>query len=333
MQDVLLTLVRLLSPDSRVNSLKEIEEVVGFECAARLGQVLNSPRFSGRHNGISIVRCKAWLDQYLSNHEFSASSTGRARDYFRRYSTLVPGGLTPGVLHGKTVLDFGCGVANPLGFSVILFLNGAESVVALDPGEIDREMAVASMKTLLVEVMENPERFDLGGCGVEYIRLRSRRLNWERLLRLEGDECIRFVRGGVRDLDCAFDLILSTSVLEHVKDLAGDLEVLFRLCSDGALMVHRVDFTDHRHFMSDYHKFGFMLDGEHKGLNGLRYSDVISRFLRAGFEVVTEDVRREELDDRFLAAIVEKFRSYSNEDLAISYAGICVRKPERSAHG
>lgn len=326
MTDLQVTLVQLVTPVDRDRSLAALKPILGDDATERLRAALSASPYNARHNGLSAARCKALLDQYNAAHEFSPTSTRRAIDYFHRYSALVPGGLTAQRLQGKSILDYGCGLSNPLAFGVLLVLNGATSVTCVDPGTFDKELSAASLKALCVEVLADPGKFDFVSAGVPVILQRFAMLDWAALYRMEIEGPVRALSTDIGAISDIFDLVFSTSVLEHVMEPEAQFERLHELTSSNAMMVHRIDFTDHRHHMANYHKFGFARDGMFKGLNGLRYVDMRLQLQASGFTIIHEDVRRDEVSDEFMASLHPLFARYSRADLTVGYVGICLER-------
>ncbi|WP_454831470.1 class I SAM-dependent methyltransferase [Pseudoxanthomonas wuyuanensis] len=330
MTDLPFTLVQLITPNTREAALSRLAGIIGTDGAERLRTELKGSPYTPRHNGLSTSRCRAWLDAYLADHEFSPTSIRRVLDYYRRYGLLLPDGLSVATLQGRRVLDYGCGLSSPLNFGVLLYLNGADSVLGVDPGTFDKELSAASLKALSVEILSNPAKFDLAGVSVDMILARFGHLDWERLYALQPTPQVSAIRTDVQTVEGPFDLVFSTSVLEHVMEPRVQFARLHAITAPGALMVHRIDFTDHRHHMPNYHKFGFMLDGQYKGLNGLRYVDIRRLLVEAGFEVVREDTRRDKVPDDFMSRVVPPFERYTLADLTVGYAGVSLAR--RSVH-
>ena len=267
-----------------------------------------------RHNGLSTSRCKAWLDNYLAAHEFSPTSVRRAIDYINHYKRL-------GRVGGH-VLDYGCGLSNPLGVGVLLYLNGVDGVVAVDPGKFDAELSAASLKALSISILADPARFDLDGVGTVGLMRRFASLDWSALYRLESTPEVQLINGTCADVKGRFDSVISTSVLEHVQDIPGELRRLHAMTNPGARMIHRIDLTDHRHHNVDYHRFGFMRDGQLHGLNGLRSCDFLRLFEEAGFRVERASKSRIELDEAFLRSVQPPFDRYDADELGVTLLNV-----------
>jgi SAM-dependent methyltransferase len=309
-----MTLARLITPQTRPQALTEITATIGTEASARLARALDASPYTLRHNGLSTSRCKAWLDRYLAGHEFSPTSVRRAIDYVKYYRRL-------GSVRGR-VLDYGCGLSNPLGVGVLLYLNGVQGVVAVDPGKFDAELSSASLKELSIGILADPGRFDLASVGTAELMRRFAALDWASLYRLESTPQVQLVNGTSADVEGRFDTVISTSVLEHVSDMPGELRRLHAMTNPGARMIHRIDLTDHRHHMAGYHRFAFMRDGTLHGINSLRSCDYLRLFEEAGFRVERADKSRVELDEAFLKSVKPPFDRYDADELAVTVVNV-----------
>lgn len=143
--------------------------------------------------------------------------------------------------------------------------------------------------------------------------------------------------------DCGnrFEVVLSNSALEHVRDPRGALGRLYRSSRRDALGLHRVDFRDHRDFG---HPLEFLiLDDAQLELetgavkyqigNRARPSEYSSFFADAGFAVLDFEVgawcSQDYVDDFIerLRRSPSAYRSTSPSDLAVAGGTFLVKRP------
>jgi SAM-dependent methyltransferase len=341
MSDLQVLLAKLAIPSEREPVYAELALLLPAQLIGLLQSALQDKRYTYRHNGLSSARCKAALDKYIAEHSFSPTSPSRAVDYIQKYRELLPDAFAPATLRAGHVLDYGCGIHNPLSLALILYLNGAQGVVATDPGRLDTELAELSIRTFVLDFLQRPAKYNLGTLSTGDLMARFSRLNWSALLNFEAarapDRPITFANASIRDLlpdrKSSIALILSTTVLEHVEDLQAELQLMHDLLVPGGRMVHRIDLTDHRHFLPDYHPLAFVKDGVLTGLNGLRYKDIRALFHAAGFRIDKEDLIRYPLENGFMQHVHEKFRGYTQAEIEITYAGVVLTKERMPAGG
>lgn len=107
------------------------------------------------------------------------------------------------------------------------------------------------------------------------------------------DELIRCIREPAESLESipanSCDVVLSTSVLEHVSNLRSVCQTLARVTVPGGIGIHSIDFMDH---WSPDRPLDFLLLGENspearrlsRG-NRLRLSDHLNQFRQCGFDI------------------------------------------------
>jgi SAM-dependent methyltransferase len=115
--------------------------------------------------------------------------------------------------------------------------------------------------------------------------------------------------------DNSIDLVCTTSVLEHVPPdaLRGILQECHRICRDGAVMSHVVDYTDHyAHSDASITPYNFLRfpDGEWERYNPaihyqnrLRHHQYGELFLAAGFDVLVERAHQPENGETQLRSV------------------------------
>lgn len=124
------------------------------------------------------------------------------------------------------------------------------------------------------------------------------------------------------------DIIMSTSVYEHIEDPAAELAWHRSLLRPGGYAMHTIDFRDHRSYVFDgFHPWSFMIDGGYgegsknagvrhdHWINGLRLSQLLNVVEGAGWEVV--DVRRDVVEtptEKHQSMFRPEFKDLSAED-------------------
>lgn len=330
--------VKCLIPEMRDEALDRIGLIVGSEAKSRLSESLSNDYCRFPRNGKDLTVAYGLLTEYLQSHSNRSASPITTVNLIKEYARIAPHAFLPEAFRGKAVLDYGCGVGNPLGVSVLLFAIGAGSVVATDPGDVNALMAQSASREFLIEFLRNPSALNPWGFPAEEAKARVLSLDWAGLLNVDLSvfkaDPITYYNGFIGDVECdylkSFDIVLSTSVLEHVMDFEKDIKTLNSVMRAGGVMIHRIDLTDHRHGMPGYHPLGFMQDGAYyengkwRGLNGLRYCDMKRIIEGNGFIIEHEDLRNYEFRGEF--NVTPQFKHYTREELGVTYAGICARK-------
>lgn len=242
----------------------------------------------------------------------------------------------------RRFLDFGAGVFQPLGYSALFWLHGAERCVALDNNSllVSRNADYIAARTakslwdILCEVLAEPELYGLkDGRFVERVfRLNRAALRDGDLDKGLGDAPIRRFCGLIQDLDEGdFDFTVSQAVLEHVHGFDDAARALFERTAPGGVHFHDVDFRDHRSFNNPaaFSKWDFLFteEGDGGACNRLRLSEVVAAFERAGFRVLEARPRRATMPDEMRARIIPRFRGMSEDDLTAISAELFLQRP------
>ncbi len=253
--------------------------------------------------------------------------------------------------HPRTVLEMGAGSFQPLAHGLILYLNGAETALAVDVSEHlhNTEQAAQACFELLLHVIAFPERYVLLGTHPEAIRQRAYALpldalqkgDWNALLTTQA---ARFAYAG---LDAArtllpegqIDFMFSNAVLEHVHEPEDALAWHYKLLKPGGIVQHRIGLDDHRHYENpdQFTAWTFMEDGEYGPastvrpdlwINGLRVSHWRAWFEKSGYQILSwqctphfptpPDIRQR---------VREEFRDLPEEDLRTFILTAVLRKP------
>lgn len=199
-------------------------------------------------------------------------------------------------LAGARVLDLGAGLFYPLSSSVLLYANGAREAIAFEPWPIHADFAASALQTLVLALLDEPERFALPGVDPATLAPRLAQLDLRQLAqRLQAGQG-ELELGGVRllrSLDAlpgaSLDLVFSNSVLEHIDDLPASLARQHALLRAGGMACHTVDFADHRHYADRrVHPLQLLQDGVLDAINGLRPPPMEALFLAAGFQAIKQ---------------------------------------------
>ncbi len=204
---------------------------------------------------------------------------------------------------GKRLVEIGCGATNGVGYALAGL--GAASVVCQEP--YARHDVGLDAKHLQQQVLAHPK------------------VKFHTVLRTDTLAAIP---------DASVDVVLSNSVLEHVRDLPALCAELARILTPGGVMLHRVDYRDH-FFKYPFHFLLFSQKVWNRFLNPgdlprWRYDDHAAALARAGFDVSVLDYARDE--DAF-AAVADRlhpdFAARDPDVMNIVTATLlcCLRRP------
>jgi SAM-dependent methyltransferase len=165
-------------------------------------------------------------------------------------------GVDPPALAGQSLLEIGPG--GNFALAAVLLAQGVGRVTCLDR---DRLCFDSGIRTDLYEELNR--RLD-GGLSALVVRVGDRcQLSPERFEYRVGAP-IEMAPFG----DASFDFIFSCACLEHVDDPERALRQMHRILRPGGLMLHQIDFRDHRDFS--------------RPLEFLRYREALWRWISAG---------------------------------------------------
>jgi SAM-dependent methyltransferase len=264
----------------------------------------------------------------------------------RRFSDLlrpILAQMKPADLDGATVVDLGCGSLNPLGFSFLLLMLGAERAYAIDLEPIQNiEIAVRALATAAGWLFAEPQRV-LDGVSITPEDVLRNLRGFQLPLLSAGNpagiapERLQHRVESVYDLslpDGQADAVFSVSLLEHLDRPEDALESLRRITRPGGLGHHVIDFNDHRIYWGDVKSpFEFLKVESTEplvhGSNRIRCAEFCSLFERHGFvveHVETQGPYTAELSEEERAQFVEPYRSMRRENLMAVGARIVVRR-------
>ena len=253
----------------------------------------------------------------------------------------------------ETVCDIGCGKHNPLGSSLVMYLNGASRCLAMDMDRIDWPRATEALNDLVQDILREPDRWLFIRKNEPLFRERLGQLHFfrpednpleDRFVR----SFITFFNSSLEDAAVAADCVdfsFSEAVLEYFNPFPQAMKAVFDLMAPGSIGYHMIDFRDHRHFRKPM-RYGFWhfltedLDGLSReelagrgiSTNVLRYSEVGDALRSAGFDILEYrpvDVR--EMPPEVAGTLRGRFAGMQREDLEILTAWCVIGKPGADA--
>jgi SAM-dependent methyltransferase len=248
-----------------------------------------------------LDRIGAFLPYYLTN--WNESGPDQIVADYRRY--LAMAGQTT---DGATVVEVGSGRTNSVGY--LLAALGAARVICLEPfASLDRVQDEKLLNSIAGLRNTTPKRIA------------------DRVDRVHS-------LIGVRD--GSVDIVLSSSVLEHIKDLDTTLGELKRVSRPAGAMLHVVDYRDH-FFKYPYHFLQFsratwegLLDpGD---LPRWRLSDHVIALRNLGYKVTILDRRDDPEAFRAIKPRLAAQFDPTDPDLAVTFAAILARTGTSDEH-
>lgn len=240
-------------------------------------------------------------------------------------------------LHGKTCVDFGCGSIRPLSVSSLMYLLGAENVLAVDMAEPGDEASRAvGIYALVLAVLSGRLGVDPTGLATTPRALRERCANFDLGALLSGDlrgmpSAIRLRTADYLALPAherRFDLLTSHSVLEHVADVPAYLRGFRASVSASGAVFAAVDYRDHRLYTMQASRWQYMLDdGDHAPgyINKIRHSEMLRLIAAAGFAVAQIDLVQEDPLPGELRSFLPRYRDMAREDITVNAARILLK--------
>lgn len=323
---LLTTLSDLVFPEKRDGAIERLvsEYYLSREAGAHLKHELTETIYNDRNLGPHLAAIKTELDRFISHHRYCPLNPGRLLEHIHARVALSPTHFQYENYAGSTVVDFGAGRYDPFGQAVIHIANGADRVICTEPAPIRAETAHRGALEAAKGILEKPSRFNFSGTPVIEMKRRLVEIDFDKIHRVEKRKPGEVLDVGpiklcdsLDDLDLIsqVDILYSVSVLEHVQGLEGVVDLQTRCLKQDGVMIHLVDFTDHRMRLPEYHPFKFYYDEGLGDINGLRASEVRSLFSNNGLDI--EESRIVKLHPAKLEEerIIERFRKYSQDDL------------------
>lgn len=336
--DLILMLARIIASQDRPAGISQLADIIGREPAARLLARLDSGTFSNPpRDWKSLALAINLLRGCLGRNTISPAHPKRARHVFELYQGVDA--LFWNRVAGARILDFGAGIYSPTLNASFLYVNGADYVLAYEPAPLD-ELAAFFSRELNWSLADEPNSWVMSQMMSSGAQSRIDNLSRcnslfdtyiTRISHSASEVPVNFRSGRidslVSDLRGSFDLVISHSVLEHVIDFDCHIKALSELLRPGGVMVHIIDLADHRRNVKPYYGLGHLLNGgEDPSLNALRYCDMKNVFERNSLTVVSERLRRTQINKSLNENLLDRFRSYSAEDLCVVEAGVVLLK-------
>ena len=326
-EEVIFAVSELLLPERREQALRRLAAagLLSEKSERALAKTLAKPSYNHRAMARHIVGAKLALDDFVARNRFCVLSPAKALQQVPRQFGLLdelPGAprIDTAWLSSRTVLEFGSGRKNTLNNGIILYANGAERVFLLEPAPVDWPITMASARMLAAEILFDPARFNVTGGSNTDLKRRVASLEFDAVPGLAAGAPKSIDLGPIRfftsiDLipDGAVDLVLSSSVLEHVVDLPGEIARLNRVCRADAVGIHTVDYSTHSKLQQHKEPFDFYyIDSK---LNEHRPKDIRKFFEDAGHDVQECGMRDADASVIDQARLKPRFKNYRLEDL------------------
>ena len=284
------------------------------------------------------VELRAGLVDALTSAAARPSYRGGYWSFFTAGMLFDLAGYRADLFIDKRVIDLGCGATRPLTTSILFYLLGAESTLALDleqPTDIGA-LAVSEYANILAILS--------GLAPVDWLRAqpdarvcRRKAADFDLAGLLAGDlyssipSPVSHKVGRYQDLseeDRQFGLMISNSVFEHVNDVESLMACARKSIAVNGYVYTSVDFRDHRAYSQSLSPWQYLVDGgDHEPgyINKLRFSAMRSIFERTGFSVVACRTNREPPPEAISNALLPIYRSLTDTDLRTMEAAFLLR--------
>ncbi|MEZ0003809.1 methyltransferase domain-containing protein [Sinorhizobium fredii] len=323
---LLTLLAHLIVPEKREWGVAKLAEIGLFDDNVKkaITSALADKRYTQRNTGVRLSNVKVFIDEAVESHDYCFLNPRRTMEHLKRRIKLAAEHFSAERFNNSVILDYGCGTLNALSQSIIFIANGAQKVFAVEPATTRWEMTRRSALELVKAIFDAPEDFNFSGSTPEQIRSRVASIDFGAIKQAAKEK-----KSGKIDLgpiqkcdwlsdvpsETQFDLMVSTSVLEHVSALGDEAKLQASLLKHGGAAIHAVDFTDHRYDDVAYHPFKFYYDGSFKDCNGLRVGQMEGMFRDAGFKVSIFDQVKVDMSTIDMSRVSERFSSLSENDL------------------
>ena len=240
----------------------------------------------------------------------------------------------------STFLDFGCGAHDPIALAGNFYMNGFSRAIACDILEPrNPTYSALSMYQILAHAKLFPQLFQLPQTDPTTFEERFTQFDSEAFADGRWNEAVGKLDGKVEhhvsDVvelpvdDGEVGFVVSFAVLEHLTDLHGVMQWLYRKSKRGAVQFHFIDIADHRSYGgdSDFDAWSFLTeDNPPDWMNRLRKSQHIAAIEEAGFEIVSLRDTQEDIPSETRKAFLEPWASMSEEDLKTTKMTVIFRK-------
>ena len=263
----------------------------------------------------------------LTQNSSIPSFRGGYYSFLQICQLLELGRAHPNLIKGKRIIDFGCGATRPITSSTLLYLLGASSTLAID---LERPFDPAAVAVAeygnIVSVISGLSMIDFTISDVDITYACRRAADFDLAGLLKGElyqslpRAIEHKICRYQDLSVEqkkFDVMISSSVFEHVADIEDVLTHARQSISANGFIYTSVDFRDHRLYSRGLSGWQYLLDGgdhEPNYINKIRFTEMTMIFNRTGFEVVSSKVIREELPPSVNDNLLPEYKSLSTLD-------------------
>ena len=244
-----------------------------------------------------------------------------------------------GALQDARCLDLGCGGCNLGGGVFAMLLAGARSGVAIDLDPVESFGCVARcLHATLGAALLRTSRPRIPATAQQHVE-RVISFDWEKLA--DGDiegvdfDRLQYVQRPLAEAgigDASIDILVSSSVFEHLADPGDVIAEMARVVRPGGLCVHAIDGFDHRSYgPTGVDVLEFLREdcGDQLvwGCNRIRPLAFAPMFEEHGFEVrKVYKGARAALTDTQVSALAPQFRDLPREHLQVGRARFCLRR-------
>lgn len=240
-------------------------------------------------------------------------------------------------------LELGCGAHDPIALSTYYYANGFDVAHAVDmlPPRNPTYSAL-SMYDMLANMKAFPKRYCRENVMPGTVMSRVSKFPIGMFERGNFAGALKAIGGSIRYENCpiaessiqdeSLSLATSFAVLEHVDDLKGVCEKLYRALKPGGLAFHFIDMADHRSYSGDgkFHPLSFLTEEVcPSNMNRLRAHEQLQGQIQAGFEVIKEERVNHPIDARLRSQILPRYLAMDERDFSTTKMYVVVRKPGR----
>ena len=329
--NILTIIAHILVPGRRKWAIDQLidRNLIDEFSANSIGKALSDNKYNYRNTGVRLSEVKLFLDEAIEYHEYCFLNPARTMSHLKRRLMAYP--EASGKIHDGNIVDYGCGTLSSFNQAIILCANGARHVYAVEPGAIRWKMARHAAMETVKAIFARPADFRLSGLSDEEMRANISRIDFSSMYN-EAEKSTDFGQitlcKSINEENIKkIDLIISTSVLEHVSHLSVEIGRQEEILAEDGIAIHAVDFTDHRHAHPEYEMFKFYYDGKMLDCNGLRFSEIVEVISKAGLSCRVAVKENIDADKIRRGEMVDRFSSKSDDDLTTRAATFLLSRP------
>jgi hypothetical protein len=212
-------------------------------------------------------------------------------------------------ISGKVILEIGPGNSYINAYNFLM--NGAKKVILVD--KFPRHFKSKNQR----KFQQKELNFIKNKYPKKYLFFLSKDGNLKK-------DYIKFINKDlVKINNLSVDLIYSISVLEHVKDVIGNIKKMTEILQPKGYMYHKIDLRDHYNFnnpflfykYSDYVWNNYLTKEGLSYTNRWRYNDFINEFKKNNLKIIKQKFIRLTINKKL--KIDKKFNKYGNLDIGI----------------